>query len=80
MAEGDFLVFRYDGKVLFDVSIFGRSGCRKEEIPDIDKTVIRVKREEDTEEETEEKLTKSPHDYKPRQLESVNDRTENSGG
>ena len=84
VEEGDFLVFKYDGTVLFDVNIFGRSGCRKDESPDIDKTITRVKREEDIEEEideeTEEELTKPPHDYKPMQLEFGNDRTKDSGG
>lgn len=76
VEEGDFLVFKYDGKVLFDVDIFGRSGCRKDESLVTDKTIIHVKREEDTDEE----LTKPPHDYKPMQMEFSNESTENSGG
>ncbi|KAF8405107.1 hypothetical protein HHK36_010005 [Tetracentron sinense] len=28
---GDFLIFRYNGNSLFDVKIFGRTGCEKEE-------------------------------------------------
>ncbi|XVF17776.1 hypothetical protein REPUB_Repub10bG0152700 [Reevesia pubescens] len=27
---GDFLTFKYDGKCLFDVEIFGKNGCKKE--------------------------------------------------
>ncbi|RVW57611.1 putative B3 domain-containing protein [Vitis vinifera] len=78
VEQGDFLVFRYHGKALFDVSIFGRNGCRKDESSDIvttDEIAICVKNEEGTEEE----LTMPPHGYKQLQLEFGIDRTENSG-
>ncbi|XP_034692148.1 putative B3 domain-containing protein At5g66980 isoform X6 [Vitis riparia] len=78
VEQGDFLVFRYHGKALFDVSIFGRNGCRKDESSDIvtiDEIAICVKNEEGTEEE----LTMPPHGFKQLQLEFGIDRTENSG-
>lgn len=79
VLEGDFLVFKYDGEVSFDVDIFGRSGCRKDENPNMDKNMVRIKREEDFEGEIKE-LTEPPHGFKQMQLEFANGRTENSGG
>ncbi|XP_057968278.1 putative B3 domain-containing protein Os03g0621600 [Malania oleifera] len=41
IEQGDFLIFRYDGKSTFDVKIFGKNGCQKcqkeEEVLAIDK-------------------------------------------
>ncbi|XP_059623762.1 putative B3 domain-containing protein At5g66980 [Cornus florida] len=48
---GDFLVFRYNGNSIFDVRIFGKSGCMKENTLAIEKTATRVKIEEETEAE-----------------------------
>lgn len=31
LEHGDFLIFKYNGSSLFDVKIFGKNGCRKEE-------------------------------------------------
>lgn len=75
VALGDFLVFSYNGNALFDVSIFGRSGCRKDEISD----TILVKKEEG-EEETEDELTNPPLRKKQMPIEFRLDRAENSGG
>ncbi|KAF8377481.1 hypothetical protein HHK36_030861 [Tetracentron sinense] len=49
LEHGDFLIFRYNGNLVFDVRIFGKTGCKKEEAlvnGNIDKTDSYVKREE----------------------------------
>ncbi|XP_059658650.1 putative B3 domain-containing protein At5g66980 [Cornus florida] len=48
---GDFLVFRYNGNSLFNVRIYGRNGCGKEDSLAIEKTLTCVKIEEETEAE-----------------------------
>ncbi|XP_028055662.1 putative B3 domain-containing protein At5g66980 isoform X4 [Camellia sinensis] len=56
---GNFLVFKYTGNSLFDVKIFGKNGCMKEEAlankhmneETVEKTAISVKIEQESEEE-----------------------------
>ncbi|KAF8410595.1 hypothetical protein HHK36_003127 [Tetracentron sinense] len=57
---GDFLVFRYKGNSVFDVRIFGKTGCKKEKAlvnGNIDMIASRVKKEEPETRETFSKPT-----------------------